>query len=95
MLKGIWSGLTNCEICIYDRNCGVACCKRQEDNSDTLITDDKEILSTANRCNHFDSFLTDKDIIQSPDPTSSVHILQVPEILPRFADHFEDDADGT
>ncbi len=93
MLKGIWNGLTNCEVCIYDLYCGIACCcKRQDDHSESQMTADDTPQNTTNKYSHFESFLTDRDIIQAPDPTSSVSIIQVPEV-PRFAEHLEDDND--
>ena len=97
MVKGIWRGLTNCEICIYDRNCGVTCCRRHRPDScsesqTSVGNTSQEILNAASKYHHFESFLTDKDIICGPDPTLSVSIVQVPE-APRFAQHFEDDDD--
>lgn len=88
MIKGLWSGLTNCERCIYDRACGFSCCNKKpeaclDDQSDT------EALDTTSEgytnLHMFDNILPDYDIVSSPDPTSSVSIVQVPK-KPRWID---------
>lgn len=82
MIKGLWSGITNCEACIYDRNCG-HCIRRQPQS---LLDDQSSLTSPpesvdSGHCNKMlEDFLSEYDIVSAPDPTSSVSIVQVPEI---------------
>ena len=104
MLAGIWSALTNCEICIYDKSwCGCFsshCCSRKPRHTDNLYNHSplppasQELKNHANNSgcsvDLTNSVLSEYDVIPSPDPTSSVSIFRVPR-MPRYADHLEDD----
>ena len=97
MLKGLWNGLISCEHCIYDRT--FMCCKtKHSDHVHPL--DDKTQLSDPNAFREMldpasseYSVMSEYDIIQSPDPTTSVSITQIPG--PRFAQHFEDERENS
>jgi hypothetical protein len=86
MMKGFWNGIRNCEVCIYDRSCGMSacCCKRKPTELATLISNNQSGDAST------EDILSEYDVVLSPDPTSSVSIMEVPE-LPRFATHFSDE----
>lgn len=89
MIKGFWSGLSNCEICIYDRYCFLkcACCYHKTKSTQSDVTSEEslhsqELEETAD-AHGFSSSLEGYDVIQSPDPTAPVSIVHVPK-LPRY-----------
>lgn len=93
MIKGVWGGITNCEKCIYDRSCGTSyCCWKpsETDDSEQSNLASQEQLDTRPDHELSTTLVQNCDILHSPDPTSPVVIVQVPEV-PRFAEHFPDD----
>ena len=104
MMKGLWSGLVNCEICIYDKSCGTSCVHRkQRSNSNVSLNNqlgNSSITAPRTSSSHaaksglssamLDT-LSDYDIVESPDPTGSVRIIHIPEV-PRY---FPDDEDSS
>ena len=103
MIKGIWRGLTNCEVCIYDRSCTPSCYKKRSDNSigfysnhsyvRPIIT--QEMMDTASlRFSIHDSVLQEDEVVEPPDPTTQVAIVQG-KYIPQFPEHFQDNFEVT
>ena len=94
MVKGLWSGLTNCEVCIYDYNCGTTClCLKKSRGADGVLDDQTPLpspLEATEDSGHVnkmcENVLSEYEIVTVPDPTSSVSIVQVPQI-PKFSEH--------
>lgn len=86
MMKGIWSGITNCEVCIYDYSCGVSWCRRKRNNPGNFLSDQstcaEEIPDPTNteQSKALLDTLSEYDIVSSPDPTASVLIVQIPQV---------------
>lgn len=99
MMKGLWSGIANCEACIYDRSCGTCSCynacvfrSRQADHESAILISRTSAETAAGLSSALVDTPSEYDIVSSPDPTSSVSIVQVPDLeVPRFATHFPDD----
>lgn len=87
MIKGLWNGITKCEVCFYDRCCSVqpcGCTKRRSENSDALLSNNSRIALTPDaEPSNFD-IVSEYDIVASPDPTSSVLIVKVQDLWPTF-----------
>ena len=87
MMKGLWSGITNCEICIYDYSCGVSLCRKRRNSRGNFLSDQspctEEITdpaSTAQSEALVDTLSDYDNIVSSPDPTGSVSVVEIPQV---------------
>ena len=90
MVRGCWSGIRNCEVCIYDYSCGtkqcLRSCKKRRTQSSTYLSDDShspsdmsDLAAISGLSNAMFDNLSEYDIVESPDPTSPVSVVHYPE----------------